>query len=117
MNFGVGVNIRLINKVFSETENGETSFHNFSEAIPMFYATALFDLPFKGLSAGFEGLHSELPKNGRFDYKAKLHYQWNDVLGFEGGWQHQQQPFTAGHNDLQETEGADSLYLDFRLNF
>lgn len=117
VNFGLGINIRLVNKVFAETENGQTQFRNFNEAIPMFYATALFDLPFRGLSAGIEGRHTELPTNGRFDYKAKLRYQWNDVLGFEGGWQHQQQAINNEASQLQEQEGIDSLYLDLRLNF
>ncbi len=57
--------------------------------IPSFYASALFDLPFQGLSAGFEGSRSGL-SDRLFDYRAKLQYRWRNGLGLQGGWQHQQ---------------------------
>lgn len=57
--------------------------------IPSFYASALFDLPFQGLSAGFEGSRSGL-SDYLFDYRAKLRYHWRNGFDLQGGWQHQQ---------------------------
>ncbi len=57
--------------------------------IPSFYASALFDLPFQGLSAGIEGSRSGF-SDRLFDYRAKLQYRWRNGLGLQGGWQHQQ---------------------------
>ncbi len=60
-----------------------------NETIPSFYASALFDLPFEGLSAGFEGTRSGF-SDRLLDYRASLQYQWHNGLGLQGGWQHQQ---------------------------
>ncbi len=60
-----------------------------NETIPSLYASALFDLPFEGLSAGFEGSRSGF-SDRLFDYRASLQYQWRNGFGLQGGWQHQQ---------------------------
>lgn len=116
MNFDFGLNIRFIdgNAVF--LENGQQQRRNFREAIPMFYAAALFNLPFKGLSAGFVGRHSNSMSNPSFDYKAKLSYEWIGGLGLEGGWQSQQYA-NDELNQLQRKPVAKGLFLDLHLKF
>ncbi len=116
MNFDLGLNIRFIdgNAVFSA--NGQQQRQNFREAIPMIYAAALFNLPFKGLSAGFVGRHSDSMINPSFDYKAKLSYEWVGGLGLEGGWRHQQYA-NDELNQLQSKPVAKGLFLDLHLKF
>ena len=67
---------------------GPSARTRFDETIPSFYASALFDLPFEGLSAGFEGSRSGF-SDRLLDYRASLQYQWRNGLGLQGGWQHQ----------------------------
>ena len=116
MNFDLGLNIRFIdgNAVFSA--NGRRQRQNFRKAIPMIYAAALFNLPFKGLSAGFVGRHSDSMINPSFDYKARLSYEWVGGLGLEGGWQHQQYA-NDGLNLLQRKPVTKGLFLDLHLQF
>jgi len=115
MNLDLGLNIRFFEgHTFAYQSNRAQ--HNFREAVPMFYAAALFDLPFKGLSAGFEGRHSDSLINPSFDYKAKLSYQWTGGLGLEGGWQHQQYA-NDELNQLQNSLDAKGVFLDLRLKF
>jgi len=68
---------------------GPTGLTRLNETIPSFYAAALFDLPFEGLSAGFEGSRSGF-SDRLLDYRASLQYQWRNGFGLQGGWQHQQ---------------------------
>ncbi|MDH5571979.1 MAG: hypothetical protein OEY89_09450 [Gammaproteobacteria bacterium] len=113
---GLGVNLRMIEGMSFSSENGQTQGHNFSEAIPMFYASALLNLPFEGLSAGLEGRHSDSLSNRSFDYKARLRYEWSNGLGFEGSWQHQQ--YTDDRlNAIPDSNESNSLFLDMRLKF
>lgn len=116
LDIGIGVNLRLIDGMSWTSEDGQYQSRNFSEAIPMFYASALLNLPFEGLSAGFEGRHSDSLINGSFDYKAKLRYEWSNSVGFEGSWHHQQ--YTDDRlNVLQDNNESNSLFLDMRLKF
>ena len=115
MNFDLGLNLRLINGQ-TGSYGADTQSRNFNKAIPMFYAAALFDLPFKGLSAGFVGRHSDSLLNPSFDYKAKLSYQWAGGLGLEGGWQHQQYA-NDELNQLQSNPVSKGLFLDLHLSF
>lgn len=116
INFDLGLNIRFIdgNAVFFT--HGQQQYHNFREAIPMFYAAALFDLPFKGLSAGFVGRHSKSMIHPSFDYKARLSYEWSGGLGLEGGWQRQQYA-NDELNQLQRKPIVKSMFLDLHLKF
>ena len=102
MNLDLGLNIRFINGSAVSYTAGRQQQRNFSKAIPMFYAAALFELPFKGLSAGFVGRHSDSLVNPCFDYRATLSYEWAGGLGLEGGWQHQQYA-SDELNQLQNT--------------
>ncbi len=116
MNFDLGLNIRFIDANAVFFTNGQQQLHNFREAIPMFYAAALFNLPFKGLSAGFVGRHSDSMINPSFDYKAQLSYEWVGGLGLEGGWQHQQYA-SDEMNQLLSKPVTKGLFLDLHLKF
>ncbi len=116
MNLDLGLNIRFINGSAVSHTAGRQQQRNFSKAIPMFYAAALFELPFKGLSAGFVGRHSDSLINPSFDYRAKLSYEWAGGLGLEGGWQHQQYA-SDEVNQLQNKPVSKGLFLDLHLRF
>ncbi len=117
MNLDLGLNIRFINgNAIFYTHDQKQQQRNFREAVPMFYAAALFELPFKGLSAGFVGRHSDSLINPSFDYKAKLSYEWAGGLGLEGGWQHQKYA-SDELNQLQSNPVSKGLFLDLRLRF
>ncbi len=116
LNLDLGLNIRFINGRAVSYTAGRQQQRNFSKAIPMFYAAALFELPFKGLSAEFVGRHSDSLINPSFDYRAKLSYEWADGLGLEGGWQHQQYA-SDELNQLQNRPVSKGLFLDLHLKF
>jgi hypothetical protein len=83
----------------------------------MFYATALFDLPFDGMSASLEGSHLDSAQTRAFDYRAKLQYRWNSGLGLEGGWQHQQYSLDYGQPYPGLEYESKGLYLDLFMDF
>ncbi len=116
MNLDLGLNIRFFDGNTFYHRSSRQPQHNFRDAVPMFYAAALFELPFEGLSAGFVGRHSDSLINPSFDYKAKLSYQWAGGLGLEGGWQHQQYA-NDQLNSLQNSLDAKGVFLDLRLKF
>lgn len=120
MNIDLGINLRYFDgQVAVESSQGRV-LHNYRSAIPMFYATALFDLPFKGLSARVGGgsqINVEWDQLfTSFDYKAALRYDWANGIGLEGGWQHRQwQLDNLGHDDNRiESKG---LFLDLKFKF
>lgn len=85
--------------------------------IPMIYATALFELPFEGLSASVSGSHRNLgdQRNADYDFKAKLSFEWKNGIGLEGGWQHQQMNLEQSNdNDVFRME---SLFMDMKYKF
>ena len=116
MKMDVGVNIKYLDGVKTRLEDGLRKSHNFREAIPMIYATALFDLPFSGLSAGFEGSHYDLADTLAFDYKAKVAYEWNQGFGLQGGWQHQQYSLDGTDNSATDYESK-GVFLDLFMRF
>ncbi|MEJ2141544.1 MAG: hypothetical protein P8Y24_04180 [Gammaproteobacteria bacterium] len=119
MSFDLGLNMKYISGQSNLLQDGHSHIRNFSAAIPMIYATALFDLPFEGFSAGFEGKH-HLGLDGNtlsgFDYKAKLKYEWSQGFGLQGGWQHQQ--YSLDNEDQTTTDYEQKgPFLDFYLRF
>ena len=116
--FDLGLNMKYIHGQSSILLNGQRQLRNFSAAIPMVYATALFDLPFEGFSAGFEGKHHlgvESNALTGFDYKAKFKYEWDEGFGLQGGWQHQQYSLDEEEQTTNfENKGP---FLDFYLRF
>ncbi|TDY04077.1 porin family protein [Thiohalophilus thiocyanatoxydans] len=118
MSLDLGVNIKYLNGVGrSSRDGGAMAIHNFNQAIPMFHATALFDLPFDGLSASLEGSHRDTEQTHAFDYKAKLEYKWNRGLGLEGGWRHQQYSLEAEQTATRLDYESRGLFLDLFMDF
>ncbi len=113
MNMDLGVNIRFLNG-HQSTGNGEQQ--NFQQTLPMFYAAVLFDLPVKGLSAGFEGRHMESYNDLAYEYRAKVRYQWGSGLGLQGGWQQQFLGLDRFSKVLNEFEN-EGPYLDLYFRF
>lgn len=114
----LGVNIKYLNGVSRNLQkDGLISTHNFTEAVPMIYATALFELPFEGLSAGLEGSHLDYARTRAFDYKAKLKYNWSRGFGLEGGWQHQQYSLEQGQQESGLEYESKGVFLDLFMNF
>jgi len=109
-NLDLGVNLRHLDARYSQNslEGG------LSATIPTLYAEALFNLPFKGLSASVGGHHIDWDQTQVFDYQAKLSYRWQNGFGLAGGWQHQQFSLDKGSNSTFREEG---VFLDFDYKF
>ena len=120
VNVDLGMNLHYFDgQVAVESSQGWVM-HSYRSTIPMFYASALFDLPFKGLSARIDGgsqMNVQWDKLfTSFDYKASLRYDWDNGVGLEGGWQQRQwQLDNLGNGDNQiQSKG---LYLDLKYQF
>ena len=113
MNLDLGVNIRFLNG-YGANHLGQQ--YSFTQTLPMFYAAMLFDLPYKGLSAGFEGRHMEYDSDLAYEYRAKVRYQWGESLGLQGGWQHQFLGLEQFNSITSEFEN-EGPYLDVYMNF
>ena len=118
MSLDLGLNIKYLDAVgrYPQAE-GQVSAHNFNQAIPMFYATALFELPFDGLSASLEGSHRDTERARAFDYQAKLQYKWHRGLGLEGGWRHQQYSLDNGQTTPGLEYESRGVFLDLFMDF
>lgn len=118
MSLDLGLNIKYLDAAGRyPQEEARSSVHNFSQAIPMFYATALFDLPFDGLSASLEGSHRDSERARAFDYQAKLQYKWHRGLGLEGGWRHQQYSLDNGQTTPGLEYESRGIFLDLFMDF
>ena len=116
-NFDLGVNIKFINGLTENSDKfGTVTTQAYNATLPMMYATALYELPWKGLSAGIEGKHMVFDSSTAYDYKAVLSYQSRSGFGLNGGWQYQQLHLDAFQNITtnSETEGP---FVDFFYNF
>ena len=120
MNVDLGLNLRYLDgQVIMASAEGRV-LQNYRSTIPMIYASALFDLPFKGLTARVDG-GSQINVEWdnlftSFDYKAALRYDWQNGIGLEGGWQHRQWQI----EDLNSTDGrieSKGLFLDLKYKF
>lgn len=105
VNLDLGVNIKRIDGSFTVSDATSSQSKNFSATVPMFYGSAVFDLPFTGLSAGVTGSGAQYNNNHIFDYTAKVSYQWSSGLGLEGGWRHEQ----------LKLNNANSVYSDIKV--
>lgn len=114
INFDLGINIRFINADLAQGEVGQAS-RSLNTTLPMFYANAMFGLPDKGLSASLGASHFESGQYYALDYQAKLGYRWQNGLGMEGGWQHQE--LNIDGNDFQTAIESNGLFLDFKYRF
>ncbi|MDX1823872.1 MAG: hypothetical protein R3354_04095 [Thiohalomonadales bacterium] len=115
MHIGVGLNIRYIQGISSLAVDGAQQKTRLDDTIPALHAQALFDLPFKGLSAGVEGSHTGF-SDQLFDYRAQLRYEWTNGLGLQGGWQHQQMSLDLSE-DSNTTFSSEGPYLDLNWRF
>lgn len=113
-NLDLGINIRFIDADLASGEIDQST-QSLNTALPMFYANALIDLPYKGLSASLGASHVEYEQYYALDYKAKLSYQWQNGLGMEGGWQHQE--LSIDGSEFQTDIQNNGLFLDFKYRF
>ena len=113
-NLDLGINIRFID---GDLANGDVEqvTQSLNTALPMFYASALFDLPYEGLSASLGASHFEYEQYYALDYKAMLSYQWQSGLGMEGGWQHQE--LSIDGSEFQTDIQNNGLFLDLKYRF
>ncbi len=114
VDFDLGINIRLINANF-KTQSIDQQTRYVNATLPMFYASALFNLPYDGLSASLGGSHFEYDRYRAYDYKAKLSYTWQSGFGLEGGWQHQQ--LNIDGSDFQTRFEIKGPFLDLKYRF
>lgn len=113
INVDIGVNIRHLEvDLSSPTANTQ----HMSTTVPMLYATAFFDLPFEGLSASVEGRHTQFDDIQAYEYKAQFNYKWENGLGLQGGWQHQELNIESG-SDFSAQFEVDGPFLDLNYNF
>lgn len=114
LNFDLGLNLRYMDGYLSSAMARDNN-RSLDETIPMLYANALFNLPFKGLSASVGGKHLiDLHDHSLFDYSAKLGYRWESGFGLQGGWKHQQYNLDTGTATSFERKG---LFLDMDYHF
>jgi len=111
---GLGLNLRYIQGNANWRVDGTNYRSHYRQTIPAFYADAKVDLPYRGLSFGFEGSHD--PASQLLDYRAKLYYRWNNSLGLQGGWQHQQISFDLDE-ETQTRIKTEGPFLDFFWRF
>ena len=114
VNIDLGVTLRHLSGYKNATETNGTS--HFQEVLPLLHASALFNFPLKGLSAGIEGSHLELSNRQVLDYRAKVSYEWRKGFGLQGGWQHQQFNLDSPTDTATDFEKT-GPFLDFYLNF
>jgi len=113
VNFDLGVNIRFINAGFRNQDVDQTRRLNMT--LPMFHATAFFNIPNSGLSASLGGRYIDYDQYRASDYKAKLSYSWQNGFGLEGGWQHQQ--FSIDGSDYHTEFEVKGPFLDLKYRF
>ncbi len=115
VNVDIGVTLRYLSG-FTSNVTQNTSSQAFQQVLPMIHASALLQLPLKGLSAGIEGSHLNIRDTRASDFRAKLSYDWGKGFGLQGGWQHQQfnlENVSSSGADYQRS----GPYIDFHLEF
>ena len=114
ISFDLGINLRFVDAEL-KAQNLEQAGTHINTTLPMLYASAFFNLPFKGMSASIGGSHLQYDDYLAFDYKAKLSYTWGNGLGLEGGWQHQR--FNVDSPDVQADFETKGPFLDLKYRF
>ena len=114
INFDLGINLRYVDAELKGQNLDQSSTH-INATLPMLYANAFFNLPFKGMSASIGGSHLQYDAYLAFDYRAKLTYTWENGLGLEGGWQHQR--FNIDSTDVQSDYESKGPFLDLKYHF
>jgi len=114
VSFDLGINLRFIDAELKSQKLDQVGTH-INTTLPMLYATAFFNLPFKGMSASIGGSHLQYDDYFAFDYKAKLSYTWDNGFGLEGGWQHKR--FNIDSPDVQADFETKGPFLDLKYHF
>lgn len=114
MNIDLGVTLRHLSGYKTSTET--TGNNHFQQVLPLLHASALFNFPLKGLSAGIEGSHLDMSDRQVLDYRAKVSYEWRKGFGLQGGWQHQQFNLDSPTDTSTGFEKT-GPFIDFYLNF
>jgi len=114
VSFDLGINLRYVDAEL-KSQSLEAMGAHINTTLPMLYATAFFNLPFKGMSASIGGSHLQYDEYFAFDYKAKLSYTWDNGFGLEGGWQHQR--FNVDSPDVQADFESKGPFLDLKYRF
>jgi hypothetical protein len=115
-NFDFGINLRHIDGTVRSASSERVESRAFHATIPTLYASAMFDLPFEGLSAGVGGSLGRVGENELFDYKASLLYQTDKGFGAQAGWRAQQlqlREFNSLNPELEMRGPFLDLYLKF----
>lgn len=112
VSFDLGINLRFID---ADLKNQALDRTHINTTLPMLYAEAFFNLPFKGMSASIGGSHLQYDDYVAFDYKAKLSYTWDNGLGLEGGWQHQR--LNIDNANVQADFESKGPFLDLKYHF
>lgn len=110
---GVGMNLRLIE---GDIRNSFETYQSINTTMPMFHASASFELPLQGMQASVSGSHMDYEQWRAFDYRAKLSYQFDSSLGVQGGWQHQQLHLDTGPDTRSQFENK-GPFLDLFWRF
>ncbi|MEJ2361801.1 MAG: hypothetical protein P8Z75_10290 [Gammaproteobacteria bacterium] len=114
VSFDLGINLRFVDAELRNQNLDQASTH-INTTLPMLYAEAFFNLPFKGMSASIGGSHLQYDDYFAFDYKAKLSYTWDNGFGLEGGWQHQR--FNIDSPSVQADFESKGPFLDLKYHF
>lgn len=115
---GLGINIRFIEGDVKAAADLDHSYaaRTINTAFPMLYATAIFDLPFEGLTASVVGSMMDYDQFRAADYRAKLSYTFSSGIGLQGGWQQQQLNIDAGQEFKAQFENK-GPFLDLYYRF
>ncbi len=116
VNVDLGVNLKRIDTSVRVQEASGRHTRSYTATFPMLYANALFQLPFKGFSAGVEGSVLEYDRNRLMDYRAKLSYETRSNFGMQGGWRAQQYSLDEA-DGLSPNVELQGPYLDLYLRF
>ena len=114
VSFDLGINLRYVDAELKNQNIDQAGAH-INTTLPMLYANAFFNLPFKGMSASIGGSHLQYEDYLAFDYRAKLSYTWDNGFGLEGGWQHQR--FNIDSADVQADFESKGPFLDLKYRF
>ncbi len=110
----LGVNFKFIEQSYESKYQGQLGFQAYSDAYPMFSASALFDLPLSGMTASVEGSYYSHNTSELSEYRAKLTYQIDNIFGVSGGWEQRQFQLDETESPNFDKEG---LFVDLFYRF
>ncbi|MFV2061469.1 MAG: hypothetical protein ACC653_12355 [Gammaproteobacteria bacterium] len=109
----LGVNFKFIEQSY-ESEQRQSGFRGYSDAYPMFSASALFDLPLSGMTASVEGSYYSHNTSELSEYRAKVTYQIDNIFGVSGGWEQRQYQLDQAEKFNFDKQG---LFVDLFYRF